>query len=374
MRKQFLIVGAGFTGCTISEQLAKKLDCHIDIIDQRNHTGGNCHTERDKETGIMVHKYGPHIFHTDKKYIWDYVNRFGKFNEYRHTVKAIVAGKQYSFPINLATINDVFDSEWTSAEAEEIIKRNAINPVGVAKNFEEQALAMIGKRLYEMFFYGYTKKQWGCEPKELPASIIKRIPLRFNYNDWYHSSEYSGIPVDGYTAIMKKMISNPNINLMLNEKFSAQAFDLSAYDHIFYTGPIDEFFSYSHGRLGYRTVEFKNMVNPEYKQGFAQANYCDESVEFTRVVEHKHLAPWEKHEQTILTTEYSKETGEKDIPYYPKRLATDMSMLNKYQADAGELKNVSFVGRLATYRYLDMHNVIADALHHVEYFINNLKQ
>jgi UDP-galactopyranose mutase len=244
--------------------------------------------------------------------------------------------------------------------------------IGEAKNFEEQALKFIGKDLYKAFFYGYTKKQWGCEPVELPASILKRIPVRFNYDDNYHNNIYTGIPVDGYTAIMEKMIDHPAISLLLNKKFNPGE-DTSGYTHVFYTGPIDAYFNYNAGRLGYRTVTFEKHVAEGDYQGVSQMNFCDEAIPYTRIAEHKHFTPWERHDKTVYFKEYSKETGKDDLPYYPKRLAADKEMLIRYREQAKSLKAVSFLGRLATYRYMDMHHVIGEAIEFAEKIIESTK-
>ncbi|MFD0750786.1 UDP-galactopyranose mutase [Mucilaginibacter calamicampi] len=372
MRSQnYLIIGAGFSGAVIAEQLSKNIDCSITVLDERNHIGGNCHTERDGATGIMVHTYGPHIFNTDNKEVWDYINRFGNFKNYTHRVKAIYQDKVYTLPINLHTINQFFGKNFTPAEAEAFIASRVVK-IAEPANFEEQAMTMIGADLYKAFMYGYTKKQWGCEPKELPASIIKRLPLRFNYNDSYYHGQFFGIPEEGYSAIIEKMLTHDNIEIRLNTRFNS-AFDTGAYDHIFYTGPIDAYFDYCYGRLGYRTVTFdRNEAEGDF-QGASQINYCDEDVSHTRVVEYKHFTPWEEHDQTVYFKEYSKETGDDDVPYYPKRLTADMDKLSLYQAQVAQLDKVTFLGRLATYRYMDMHHVIAEALQLAAKFIEKHK-
>jgi UDP-galactopyranose mutase len=373
MAYRFLIVGSGFSGSVLAQQLAEKLDCQVDIWDERPHAGGNCHTERDAETGVMVHQYGPHIFNTDKKEIWDYVNSFGEFRPYVHRVKAKSGDSVYSLPVNLHTINQFFNKNFSPDEAKVFVASLADKSIEQPKNFEEQALKFIGASLYKAFFYGYTKKQWGCEPTELPADILKRIPVRFSYDDNYHNNIYTGIPVDGYTTVMQKMIEHPSIKLTLDKKFIAGKVD-AVYDHIFYTGPIDAYFNYEFGRLGYRTVEFeKKYANGDF-QGTTQVNYCDETVPYTRIAEHKHFTPWEQHDKTVYFIEYSRETTTTDVPYYPKRLAADKALLKKYR-DAAELQNnVSFLGRLATYRYMDMHHVIGEALEFANKSINCLNQ
>ena len=368
MSNHYLIIGSGFSGCVLANQLVKQSDCTIDIWDERSHIGGNCHTERDAQTNVMVHQYGPHIFNTDKKEIWDYVNSFVEFRPYVHRVKAKSGGKVYSLPVNLHTINQFFGKTFTPDEAKVFLETLADKTITDPQNFEEQALRFIGKELYLAFFYGYTKKQWGCEPTELPASILKRIPVRFNYDDNYHNNIYTGIPVEGYTAVMEKMINHPKIKVTLNKKYSSET-DTSQYSHVFYTGPIDAFFNYEFGRLGYRTVVFeKGYANGDF-QGTIQMNYCDMDVPQTRITEHKHFTPWEQHDKTIYFTEYSKETSKDDVPFYPKRLTADISLLKKYRAKAEEQQQVSFLGRLATYRYMDMHHVIGEALEFANKFI-----
>ncbi len=362
MHHKFLIVGAGFSGAVLAEQLAANLDCEIDIWDERDHIAGNCFTKRDAATNVMVHEYGPHIFNTDKKEIWDYVNSFTEFKPYINRVKANYNGKIYSLPINLHTINQFFNKNLNPSDAKEFIASIADNEIGEPVTFEEQALKFIGKDLYKAFFYGYTKKQWGCEPSQLPASILKRLPVRFNYDDNYYNNSYQGIPVLGYTALIEKMLSSSRIKVILNKKFSRQDIKPGVYDHIFYTGPLDAFFEYSHGRLGYRTVVFEKYIAEGDYQGTAVINYCNEEIPYTRVHEHKHFTPWEQHEKTVYFKEFSKETNEADTPYYPKRLKADKEMLSAYRDTALHLQGVSFLGRLATYRYMDMHHVIGEAL------------
>ena len=368
MTARYLIIGSGFSGCVLANSLVQNLDCKIDIWDERSHLGGNCHTSRDEGTGVMVHRYGPHIFNTDKKEIWDFVNSFVEFKPYVHRVKAQSKGKTYSLPINLFTINQFFNKNFSPAEAREFLATLGDKSITDPQNFEEQALHFIGADLYKAFFYGYTKKQWGCEPKELPASILKRIPVRFNYDDNYHTHSYTGIPVDGYTAVMEKMIDLPGIELSLNKKFTAKT-DVGEYDHVFYTGPLDAYFDYCYGRLGYRTVTFEKFYAEGDYQGLSQMNYCDEEVPYTRIVEHKHFTPWEQHDKTVYFKEFSKETSEDDLPYYPKRLEADKELLNKYRKKAEERSSVSFLGRLATYRYMDMHHVIGEAMEFSKKFI-----
>ena len=303
MQHRFLIVGAGFSGAVLANQLATQLDCTIDVWDERSHVAGNCHTKRDAETNVMVHEYGPHIFNTDKKEIWDFVNSFVEFKPFINRVKANYKGNIYSLPVNLHTINQFFNKSFRPEEAKVFIEGLGDKSITDPQSFEEQALKFLGKDLYHAFFYGYTKKQWGCEPSELPASILKRLPVRFNYNDNYYNNIYQGIPVNGYTELVEKLLDSSKINITLNKKFSYSSELLSTYNHIFYTGPIDAFFDYKFGRLGYRTVTFeKHTADGDY-QGNAVINYCDETVPYTRVHEHKHFAPWEEHEKTVYFKE-----------------------------------------------------------------------
>jgi UDP-galactopyranose mutase len=373
MANRYLIVGAGFSGCVLAQQLVTLMDCSVEIWDERDHLGGNCHTERDSDTGIMVHQYGPHIFNTDKKHIWDYVNSFVEFRPYVHRVKAKSGNTIFSMPVNLHTINQFFNKNFSPDEARDFLATKADKTITDPQNFEEQALRFIGRELYEAFFYGYTKKQWGCEPKELPASFLKRIPVRFNYDDNYHSHLFTGIPVEGYTKVMEKMITHPAIQLLLNKKFDPDS-GAGNFSHIFYTGALDAFFSYQYGRLGYRTVTFeKNYATGDY-QGASQMNYCDEKIPHTRVTEHKHFTPWEAHEKTVYFTEFSKETGVNDVPFYPKRLAADKMLLQQYRTLAEKQQAVTFLGRLATYRYMDMHHVIEEAMFMAKQFSNSLDE
>ncbi|MCW7493194.1 UDP-galactopyranose mutase [Leptospira sp. 2 VSF19] len=360
--KKILIIGAGFSGAVVANSLAKTGRYSIDVIDERNHIGGNCHTERDKETGIMVHKYGPHIFHTSNKLVWDYVNQFDRFHPFVNRVKSIYNGQVYSLPINLHTINQFYGKALSPGEAIDWIQSKGDKSIQEPKTFEEQAKKFVGEELYKAFFYGYTKKQWGCEPSELPASILKRLPVRFSYDDNYYNDRYQGIPENGYSYVIERILAHDLIRVKLNQKFSGESdIDLD-YHHIFYTGPIDAFFSFRHGRLGYRTVYFKDFREEGDHQGNPVINYADESVPYTRIHEHKHFTPWESFDKTIYFEEYSKETTETDIPYYPKRLESDLKKLKLYEEEVRLIQKVSFLGRLATYRYLDMHHIIEEAL------------
>jgi UDP-galactopyranose mutase len=373
MKRKFLIVGAGFSGAVLANRLADLFpDSHIEIWEERAHIAGNCYTNRDTETGVMVHQYGPHIFNTDKKHIWDFVNQYVQLVPFRHRVLASSQNRIYSLPVNLQTINKFFNAEFCPAQAQKFIESKAIKLDDEPQNFEEQALKFIGRELYEAFFYGYTKKQWGCDPRQLPASILKRLPVRFCDDDSYYSNPYVGIPKEGYTVFVEKLLQKGNIHLVLNKKFVKQD-ALPEFDHTFFTGPLDSFFNHKHGRLGYRTVTFEPFVHTGTFQEVAVVNYCDESVGFTRIAEHKHFTPWEYHEKTICFKEYSKETTEDDVPFYPKRLCHDKTLLKKYRREADSLTGVSFLGRLGTYRYMDMHHVIGESIEFAQKFSCALK-
>lgn len=356
----FLVVGAGFSGAVVARELADKLKCRVVVCDERSHIAGNCHTRRDARTNVMIHEYGPHIFNTDSIEVWKYVHRFGTLRPFTNRVKAVTDRGVFSLPINLMTINQFFKKNFSPDEAREFIGTLGITGLGEPQNLEEQALRLIGKDLYENFILGYTTKQWGVHPTQLPASILKRLPIRFNYDDNYYNTTMQGIPEDGYTAIVQRILDHPNIEVRLDTRCGPA--DREGYDHIFFTGPIDSFFGFSHGRLGYRTVEFERIDAEGDYQGNAVINYTSASVPYTRVHEHKHFAPWESHSKTVVFREYSKETKPTDVPFYPTRLAGDRALLRRYMDDAKETKGVSFIGRLATYRYLDMDDVIDEAL------------
>lgn len=369
--KKILIVGAGFSGAVIARQLAEN-GYHIKVIDSRDHIGGNCHTKRDENTDVMVHTYGPHIFHTDNEKVWAYINQFGDMMPYVNRVKAITNGAVYSLPINLHTINQFFERACSPKEAKTLIEKQSDLSIVDPQTFAEQALRFVGEDLYQAFFYGYTKKQWGVEPTELPASILKRLPVRFNYDDNYFNHKYQGMPKTGYTEIIRQILAHDNISVQLNTPFDESM--KSDADHIFWSGPIDAWFNFEYGRLGYRTLDFERFYDEGDYQGNAVINYCDADVPYTRITEHKHFSPWEAHEKTVCYKEYSRECEAKDIPYYPIRLVKDKSLLEQYVEKAKQEKNVTFVGRLGTYRYLDMDVTIAEALATAEFFIADINK
>jgi len=358
MTPDVVIVGAGFSGAVVARELAEA-GIASTVIDGRPHVAGNAHTERDA-TGVMVHVYGPHIFHTDHAGVWEYVNRWGTMRPYDHRVKATSRGKVYSLPVNLLTINQFFGATMGPAEAEAFIAGRADGSIGIPVTFEDQALKFVGRELYEAFFEGYTRKQWGIDPTELPASILARLPVRFTYEDSYFSHPWQAIPENGYTALVEAILDHPLITVSLATRVTPAALDGA--DHVFWSGPIDEWFGHEDGRLGYRTLDFVASSHPGDHQGCPVMNYCDADVPWTRITEHKHFAPWESHDETVIFTEYSRECGPDDIPYYPIRLVNEKAQLLRYVERARSLRGVTFLGRLGTYRYLDMDVTIKEAL------------
>ncbi len=354
------IAGSGFAGAVLARELAESNRYKVTIFEQRDHIGGNCYTERDPTTGVMIHKYGPHIFNTNREDVWKYVNSFGEFMPYTNRVKAVTARGVFSLPMNLMTINQFFGKTMNPEEAKAFIEQIGDKAIVEPVSFEDQALRFLGRELYENFFKGYTKKQWGVHPKALPASILQRLPIRFNYDDNYFTSAYQGMPREGYTAIIKNILDHPHIEVFLGEPYVPKYAD--EFVHVFYSGPMDAYFGYKLGRLKYRSLQFERVDGKGDMQGNAVINYCEEKVPYTRISEHKHFAPWESHEASVAFREYSKQAEDGDIPYYPMRLREDKELLKQYQELARAEPKISFIGRLGTYRYLDMHVVIGESL------------
>ncbi|RYE70438.1 UDP-galactopyranose mutase [Rhizobiales bacterium] len=368
--KRILLVGAGLSGAVIARKLAEAGHSAV-VLDERAHIAGNCFTERDSDTGVMVHVYGPHIFHTDDEPVWDYVNRFQTFMPYVNRVKTTSGGRVFLLPINLHTINQFFGKTLRPDEAREFIASLADTSIGEPKTFEEQALKFVGRDLYEAFLKGYTVKQWGCEPSQLPASILKRLPVRFNYDDNYFFHRFQGMPENGYTEMVERILNHERIEVRLGTRFTRP--DAASFDHVFYSGPLDGYFDFELGRLGYRTLDFDRFsYNGDY-QGCAVMNYGDLDIPYTRITEHKHFSPWETHEKSICYREYSRACGPSDIPYYPVRMADEKALLERYVELARTQQNVTFVGRLGTYRYLDMDVTIREALDTGDAYINALQ-
>lgn len=358
MRDAVLMVGAGLSGAVIGRALAEA-GHDVTVVDSRSHIAGNCHTARDPQTGVMIHTYGPHIFHTDDTQVWQYVNQFADFEPYKNRVKSTAKGQVFSLPINLHTINQFYGKTLRPDEARAFLATKAEH-IPDPQTFEEQALAFVGRDLYEAFFKGYTQKQWGCSPRELPASILKRLPVRFTYDDNYFFHKYQGMPRNGYTEMVAAILDHPKITVQLNATF--QASEAADWRHVFWSGPLDGWFSYSLGRLGYRTLDFEEFRHDGDWQGCAVMNYGDEDVPFTRITEHKHFAPWEEHRGSVLYRETARDCGPDDIPYYPIRMVAEKALLSDYVDAAQNAGNVTFVGRLGTYRYLDMDVTIREAL------------
>ncbi|RWX77328.1 UDP-galactopyranose mutase [Neorhizobium lilium] len=363
------MVGAGLSGAVIGRKLAEA-GHSIVVCDERNHVAGNCYTERDKDTGVLVHVYGPHIFHTDDEEVWSYVNRYETFMPFVNRVKTTSGGRVFLLPVNLHTINQFFDKTLRPDEARDFITSIADNSIEEPKTFEEQALKFVGRDLYEAFFKGYTVKQWGCSPTELPASILKRLPVRFNYDDNYFFHRFQGMPENGYTGMVEKILDHERIELRLGHRFTRA--ESEAFDHIFYSGPLDGYFDFELGRLGYRTLDFERFYYDGDYQGCAVMNYGDLEVPYTRITEHKHFSPWEKHEKSVCYREFSRACEEGDIPYYPIRMADEKALLQRYVERASQEQKVTFVGRLGTYRYLDMDVTIREGLDTADAYLRSL--
>lgn len=366
--KSIGIAGAGFSGAIIANELAQA-GYKVTVFEPRAHIAGNCFSARDTQTGVMVHKYGPHIFHTDKEHVWHYVNKLSAFKPYVNRVKANAGGKIYSLPINLHTINQFFGKAMSPAEAADFIRQQADNSIAEPETFEQQAMKFVGEALYRAFFAGYTQKQWGLSPTELPASILKRLPLRFNYDDNYFNHQFQGMPEQGYTPLVEQLLDHPNITVHLQQKLSRA--QCAAFDHVFWSGPLDAYFDFSLGHLPYRTLDFKEIRASGDYQGAAVINYCDPAVPYTRISEHKHFAPWEQHTDTVCFAEYSRQATPADEPYYPVRLVNDKQLLSDYVALAEQERAITFVGLLGTYRYLDMDVTIDEALQTANTFLQS---
>jgi UDP-galactopyranose mutase len=360
------IVGAGFFGATIAERVANDLGKRVLILERRNHIGGNAYSENDRETGIEVHKYGAHLFHTPNREVWEYLHRFTSFTNYNHRVFASYKNQVYSLPINLATICQFFGRQFSPDEARALVRDQSQELGGAApRNLEEKAISLIGRPLYEAFIRGYTAKQWQTDPRELPEEIITRLPVRYSFDNRYFNDPYEGLPVDGYTAIFQKMLANRLIDVRLGVDFFEIRRLLPAGMPVIYTGPIDRYFDYCAGQLGWRTLDFEEEVVPVGDfQGTAVMNYSDETAPFTRILECRHFHPERayQNEKTIIIREYSRFASPRDEPYYPIDTAADKKTYLQYKKLAEKERNVVFAGRLGTYKYLDMHQAIGSAL------------
>ena len=361
-----VVVGSGFYGLTVAQQAAERLGLKVLVLERRNHIGGNAYSDFDPETGIEVHKYGSHLFHTSNERVWEYVNRFTAFNDYKHLVWAKHKGDLYPMPINLDTINQFFKKDLNSEQARAFIQGQVDeNDPSSASNLEERAIALIGQPLYEAFIKGYTEKQWQTDPKLLPADVINRLPMRFTKEHRYFNDTYEGLPLSGYTAWLENMADHPNIEVKLNQDFFELKSDLSGQVPIVYTGAIDRYFDYEFGELGWRTLDFEFEIIPTGNfQNTSVVNYSDLDVAFTRIHEYRHLHPERDYqdESTYISREYSRFASRDDEPYYPVNTDTDREKLIQYRTVIDNEKNVWFGGRLGSYQYLDMHMAIASAL------------
>jgi UDP-galactopyranose mutase len=362
-----VVVGSGLFGLTIAERCANDLGLKVLVLDRRYHVGGNAYSEPEPETGIEVHKYGAHLFHTSNERVWEYVNRFTAFTGYQHKVFTKYQGQVYTFPMNLALINQFFGRSYSPAEARALVAQQAseINTQD-AQNLEEKAISLIGRPLYEAFVKGYTAKQWQTDPKELSPDIITRLPVRYTFDNRYFNDTYEGLPVDGYTAWMERMVDHPNIEVRLNTDFFDVRDTYVGQVPIVYTGPLDAYFANAAGELSWRTVDLKVSVEQVGDfQGTSVMNYADEDVPYTRIHEFRHFHPersWYPADKTVIVHEYSRFAESGDEPYYPINTPDDRAKLLRYRELAKAEPDVLFGGRLGTYKYLDMHMAIGSAL------------
>ena len=354
----FLIVGSGLYGSVFAHEMKKK-GFTVKVIEKRNHLGGNVYCENIE--GINTHKYGAHIFHTNDKKIWDYVNEFTEFNRFTNSPIAISKGKLYNLPFNMNTFSKMWDIT-TPAEAKAMIDSQRKEVADIEpSNLEEQAISLVGRDIFETLIKEYTEKQWGKACKELPAFIIKRLPVRFNYDNNYFNDKYQGIPIGGYNTIIEKLLKNIDVELNV-DFFSDKENWMSKAKKIVYTGPIELFFDYKFGKLEYRTLQFEtSTLDTDNYQGNAVVNYIDSCYEYTRIIEHKHFE-FGKQEKTVITKEYPKVYNTGDEPYYPVNDSTNNRVYSQYKLETLKHPNIIFGGRLAEYKYYDMHQVIASAL------------
>jgi len=351
----YLIVGAGFAGSVLAERLASQLNQRVLIIDKRNHIGGNAYDHYDHD-GLLVHKYGPHIFHTNAPHVFEYLSQFTTWRSYSHRVRACVDGQLVPMPINLATINQLYGLHLDTPQLEEFFAQVA-EPREQIRTSEDVVVSKVGRELYEKFFRNYTRKQWGLDPSELDASVTARVPTRTNRDDRYFIDKYQAMPLHGYTRMFEKMLSHPNIKFLLNTDYS-EVSSLIPHRHLIYTGPIDEFFDFCYGKLPYRSLDFEfQTVNTKVVQPVAVINYPNDHS-YTRVTEFKYLTG-QVHPKTSLVYEYPTAIGD---PYYPVPRPENNELYKKYKALADATTSVHFVGRLATYKYYNMDQVVAQAL------------
>ena len=375
MNADLVVVGSGFFGLTVAQQCAEDLGLKVIVVDRRNHLGGNAYSENDPETGIEVHRYGAHLFHTSNQRVWEYANRFTAFTSYQHRVYTTFRGQVFPMPINLGTINQFFDSAYSPDEARALIAEQAaeFSPAD-AGNLEEKAISLIGRPLYEAFIKGYTAKQWQTDPRLLAAEIISRLPVRYNYDNRYFSDSHEGLPVDGYTTWLEKMAGHDRIEVRLGTDFFDPSQEINKANvvgniPVVYTGPVDQYFDYSQGRLGWRTLDLEREVKPTGDfQGTPVMNYADPDVPYTRIHEFRHFHPERDYatDRTVIMREFSRFAKGTDEPYYPVNTPQDREQLVKYRDLGRKESGVLFGGRLGTYKYLDMHMAIGAALSMVD--------
>jgi UDP-galactopyranose mutase len=359
-----VIVGAGFYGCTLAEMCARHGKTVL-ILEKRNHIGGNAYSFFDRETSIEVHQYGSHIFHTNSLRVWDYINQFTSFNNYTHKVLSQAGSMLLPIPINLDTINIVFQQNFGPAEAREFIESQKIQSATKIENLEDWAKSEVGIHLYETLLKGYTKKQWDIDPSLLPSSIISRLPIRFDEDDRYFSDIYQGMPVDGYEKIFQNMLESSKIDVELETDFFERRDSFSSEQLVIYSGPIDRFFNYKIGELSWRTLDFEfEKIKKNFYQQNSVINYADVEIPYTRIHEFKHFYPGrtQSSNTTIIAREFSRRAGFDDEPYYPVGTGKDKQILTAYKKMSAKLDNVYFGGRLGSYQYLDMHMAINQAM------------
>jgi UDP-galactopyranose mutase len=358
-----VVVGSGFFGLTVAERAATE-GARVVVLDRRAHLGGNAWSDREAATGIEVHRYGSHIFHTSNTRVWEYVNRFGSFNDYRHHVWTVHKGQVFPMPIGMATITQFVGHHLTPDEARALVQEQAAELAGSSPgNLEEKAISLIGRPLYDAFIRGYTAKQWQTDPRELPERIITRLPVRFTYDTRYFNDTWEGIPVEGYGALLTAMASTPGVTVHTGVDWFDVRDGVSC--PVVYTGPLDEWFGYQAGRLGWRTLDLETEVLETGDfQGTSVMNYADEDVPWTRIHEFKHYHPERPpvEDATVVMREYSRAAQPSDEPYYPIDTPADRAVLKTYRELAKKEQDVFFGGRLGTYQYLDMHMAIASAL------------
>jgi UDP-galactopyranose mutase len=360
MKCDYLIVGAGFSGCVLAERISSQLDKRVLIVEKRDHIGGNCYDYYNSD-GILVHKYGPHWFHTNDAGVFAYISRFTQWRHHFHKVKACVDGMKLPFPINMDTINGLYGMKLTSPEEvqqfyDSVRVKEIVNPA----NAEEMIISQVGWDLYNKFYKHYTKKQWQLDPKELKGSITARVPVRTSRDDRYFTDTYQGLPKHGYNELFRKMTTHSKISILLQVDYK-EVLDSIAFDQMIYTGPIDSFFDHTFGRLPYRSLRFEHeTLDVENYQDCQQVNY-PKDFDFTRVLEWKH-ATGQRHHKTTITREYPCSPDEINDKFYPVLTGESEQLLRKYQEEAARLKNVKFCGRLADFKYYNMDQVIARAL------------